>query len=453
MLDGNFLFEMERFMQNPRPAKYSGICIAALAVLAAMFVFTTAAAAQTENVLYSFTGINHGNGSTPQSNLIFDGTGNLYGTTVFGGQDNTLYCSGNGCGQIFELSPNGSGGWTWTDLHTFVLGTDGAESYAGLTLYGGNLYGTATIGGTSNCGTVFELTPNGSGGWNYRTIHEFDGTRGANPESGVVFDASGNLYGTTYIGGSDGYGVLFKLTPTTAGGWIETVLHNFTDGTDGGAPNSLISDALAGVLYGTTYSGGSVAHCLSYGCGVAFKFSLATNSFRTIYSFQGKADGGNPGGLTEDGSGNLYVAAAYGGDLRCNSYGCGTIFELTPSGSGWIKDAIYAFKGGSDGEFPFAGPTLDGSGNLYGTTNSGGNAGSGVLFKMAFSGGVWNESVLHTFNNKTGGGYPYSGVTARWSRESLWTDPERRHSWRLQRLTRLRRGVRSYAVVDYLCLS
>jgi len=406
-------------MENTKFGKsqrHAGIGVAALAMLGAILTLASTGLAQTESVIYSFTG--GGDGYSPASSLIFDTAGNLYGTTTFGGPPNTRYCGGNGCGVVFQLSPNGTGGWTYSVVYAFTGAGDGGEPYAGLTLDAlGNLYGTASIGGPSTacsggCGVVFKLAPNGSGGWTYAVIHGFRNSDGANPRASMVFDSSGHLYGATYYGGASGYGVAFRLSPNGTGGWTEMVLHNFTIGADGGWPDSVVIDAASGILYGTTYLGGTHGHCLSSGCGVVFKLFRAAGAWQehTIYSFIGGSDGANPGGIAEDGSGNLYVTAAYGGDRTCNSYGCGTVFKLSPSSSGWSRSTLYSFKGGSDGAFTFAGPTLDASGNIYGTTANGGTAGTGTVFELSPSGGGWNETVLYTFTNGTGGGYPFSGV-------------------------------------------
>jgi uncharacterized repeat protein (TIGR03803 family) len=408
---------MERIMESRkvRTIHKAGICVAVLAMLGTILSLSTTSFAQTESVLYSFTGGD--DGYSPASSLIFDAAGNLYGTTTFGGPPNTRYCGGNGCGVVFQLSPNGTGGWTYSVIYAFTGAGDGAEPYAGLTLDAlGNLYGTASIGGpssacTGGCGVAFKLAPNGSSGWAYAVIHGFRNTDGASPQASMVFDSSGHLYGTTYYGGTSGYGVAFRLSPHGTG-WTEMVLHSFTIGTDGGWPNSVVIDAASGILYGTTYLGGTHGHCLTSGCGVVFKVFRAGGSWRehTIYSFIGSTDGANPGGIAEDGSGNLYITAANGGDRTCNTYGCGTVFKLSPSSSGWSRSSLYAFKGGNDGAFTFAGPTLDSAGNVYGTTANGGSAGTGTLFKVSPSGGGWSETTLYSFTNGAGGGYPRSGV-------------------------------------------
>src|SRR5664279_5403051 len=229
-----------------------GLTVTLLIFTVSLFMTSTLAAAQ-EQVLHNFNN-NGTDGTFPQAGLIVDGAGNLYGTTSEGGT--YISCSG-GCGTVFELTPNGSGGWTETVLHNFNSnGTDGANPYAGLIFdAAGNLYGTTTTGGTYYVGTVFELSPSQGGGWTEKVLYSFNynGTDGNYPQASLTIDAAGNLYGTTWAGGpyGYGYGTVFELTPAAGGGWTETVLHNFV-GTDGAAPLAgLIFDA-AGNLYGTT---------------------------------------------------------------------------------------------------------------------------------------------------------------------------------------------------------
>jgi uncharacterized repeat protein (TIGR03803 family) len=233
---------------------------AALAIFAAtLFVTSTGAAAQ-ERVLHSF-GSGPDDGSTPVAGLIFDAAGNLYSTTSGGGT--------YGPGTVFELTPAG----TETVLYSFGAFGDGVSPYAGLIFdAAGNLYGTTYGGGAyqcslgAGCGTVFELSPNGTGGWTETVLHSFgNGTDGAIPSAGLIFDAAGNLYGTTAYGGDyggyNGDGTVFELSPNGSGGWTETVLHNFHyNGTDGVSPYAgLIFDA-AGNLYGTTREGGTSSY-------------------------------------------------------------------------------------------------------------------------------------------------------------------------------------------------
>ena len=219
-----------------------------------VFEMTPGSGSWTFNLLYGLTGSAgwYPSGTTP----IFDAKGNLYATTAFGGNSG---CSpyGNGCyglGVVFELSPNGDGTWTLKDLYTFTGGKDGESPACPLVFdAAGNLYGTTFAGGAYGYGNVFKLTPNGDGTWTQHVLHQFTGGRdGSSPVAGVIFDAAGNLYSTTYRGGAYGYGVVFKLTPSQTGPWRETVLHAFANKPDGAYPSGgLVLDG-SGNLYGAT---------------------------------------------------------------------------------------------------------------------------------------------------------------------------------------------------------
>jgi uncharacterized repeat protein (TIGR03803 family) len=217
----------------------------------------------TERVLHSFD-LKATDGANPVAGLVFGASGNLYGTTRQGGGGNCPY---GGCGTVFELKPKGGGGWTETVLHSFDLNpTDGVYPEDGLVFDGtGNLYGTTSGGGghsggycSGGCGTVFELTPQASGLWKEKILHVFNNKDGYGPFAALILDTSGNLYGTTVQGGFYGFGLVFELTPTAGGRWMEKVLHGF------GPENyyqqqpysGLIFDA-SGNLYGTTLYGGA----------------------------------------------------------------------------------------------------------------------------------------------------------------------------------------------------
>ena len=223
-------------------------------------------------------------------------------------------------GTVFELTPAAGGSWTEKVLHNFNYnGTDGAYPEAGLIFDAArNLYGTTLEGGTYYSGTVFELTPAAGGGWTETVLHSFNqnGTDGANPEAGLIFDAAGNLYGTTTAGGTYGGGTLFELTPAAGGTWTEQVLHNFGSGTDGANPEAALILDGAGNLYDTTFAGGS------YGGGTVFRFNAQGEVL--LHSFSG-TDGDNPfAGLILDAAGNLYGTTLNGG----TSY-YGNVFEIT----------------------------------------------------------------------------------------------------------------------------
>jgi uncharacterized repeat protein (TIGR03803 family) len=221
-----------------------------------------------------------------------------------------LYNGGN----AFELSPPKTGTiWPENILHSMSgSSTDGANSWSGLTLdSAGNLYGSTAAGGLYGGGTVFELMPNTGGQWTEKILHNFNqnGIDGSYPVSGVIFDAAGNLYGTASGGGPGGQGIVYSLIPTQTGEWTENILYVFS-GSDGSFPHgNLIMDA-SGTLYGTTEYGGSSA--CNGGCGTVFK--LAGTTLTTLYSFSGRGDGNSPhDGLVMDASGNLYGTTTSGG--------------------------------------------------------------------------------------------------------------------------------------------
>jgi uncharacterized repeat protein (TIGR03803 family) len=278
-----------------------------------------------ETVLHKFTG--GADGDIPVGPLVEDKAGNLYGATEF---------SGDGFGTVFRLSRRGK----LTVLHNFSGGVDGSDPAAGITLdAAGNIYGTTFDGGLGSqcCGVVFKLDTDGT----ETVLHTFGGPDGAGPSSPLLMDSGGNLYGMTEGGGNLdcqgglGCGVVYKLSPNSNGTWAETVLYKFCSAsncTDGKFPGggALIQDA-AGNLYGTAIEGGANTSCSGgNGCGVVFK--LDTSGTETVlHSFAGKTDGNNPIGVTVDRTGNLYGTAVSGGDTACNPpLGCGTVFKLSP---------------------------------------------------------------------------------------------------------------------------
>jgi uncharacterized repeat protein (TIGR03803 family) len=386
----------------PSKRLFSGLT--AVATIFALFTLVagTLAEAQTETVQYSFT--ENGSGYSPFS-VTFDAAGNLYGTLIYGGSG---VCPNktDGCGTVFELSPNGSGGWTRKTLHNFPTnGSDGYDPEAKLILdAAGNLYGTTLNGGSRHYGTVYELMPQGNGKWTEKILHTFsnDGTDGKYPWAGLVFDAAGNLYGTTFEGGTftvcpGGCGVVFELSPSENGKWTENILLDFGSGyTNAYSPDlgSLIIDS-AGNLYGTSGGGGT------YGSGTAFELSPAAGGSwteTTLHNFGGAGDGAFPqGGLAFDASGNLYGTTSAGG-----AYGFGTAFQLTPAGGGnWTETIMHSFdQETGDGTLPRANVIVDSAGNVYGTTLEGGASDIGMVFELSPGiGGSWTETVLHSFQD------------------------------------------------------
>jgi uncharacterized repeat protein (TIGR03803 family) len=297
-------------------------------------------------------------------------------------------------------------------LVNFGSSTNPTQPYAGLILdKSGNLYGTTELGGAYDQGTVFELTRNSSGGWIQTVLYNFTGGGdGGQPAGGLLFDASGNLLGTTMFGGTgsctNGCGTVFKLA---AGNWSESIIYSFSGGSDGAEPYAgLISDS-SGNVYGTTLLGGTVNSSCSSGCGTVFKLSLSSSDWSetVLHSFVGGNDGESPyAGLIFDSSGSLY-GTTYGG----GAYSQGTVFKLTPAAGGsWNERLLHSFRGKSDGGNPYASLIFDQSGNLYGTAFAGA-AGYGVVFELTLtSTGSWKEQVLHAFGNAPSAN-PVAGLT------------------------------------------
>ena len=394
-----------------------GAALLVSAILTPLLVPSTTAASKYE-VLYKFRG--GADGELPAAGLIFDPAGNLLGTTSGGGANNA--------GTVFELTLNADGSWTKSVLYNFAGGTDGASPGAGLIFDPeGNLYGTTFSGGRAYQGTVFELTPKPGGNWEESILYSFCSLSrcrdGSGPVAGLIRDQSGNLYGTTYSNEADGYGVVFQLTQNSDGSWKENVLHQFTGGKDGREPYSGLIFDPSGNLYGTTLSGGNLSYCDGNGCGVAFQLTPnADGSWKesVLHRFTSGKDGSEPrSDLIFDVSGNLYGTTLSGGNPSyCNGNGCGVVFRLTPNPDGsWKESVLHRFTGGKEGNELLASLTFDRAGNLYSTTGLGGNPsscggiGCGVVFTLSpDSNGRWREIVQHRFLGHPGA-YPFAGVT------------------------------------------
>jgi len=333
-----------------------------------------------ETVLHNFQAGT--DGKNPYGGVTMDAKGNLYGTTVAGGSGGE--CSnGDGCGTIYELTHSGSN-WTESVLYSFTGGTDGAGPGGGVVFdEKGNLYGTTPDGGKPNgcggigCGVVYQLAPTKNGGWRQKVIHTFTGRDdGATGSLGLLLvDKNGNLYGVAEQGGAHGAGTAFELSPVSGGKWKMSILDGFKGTPHAGFPyGGLISDA-AGDLYGTTYYGGA------NGLGSVFKLTQGSSgkwSESVLYSFKTGTDGNSPTStLVFDGQGNLYGTTSAGGDAN----GDGTVFKLTPTSGKWKESVVYRFKNSPDGANPYYGLVFDKAGNLYGTTAIGG-VGAGVVFEI-----------------------------------------------------------------------
>jgi uncharacterized repeat protein (TIGR03803 family) len=365
-------------------------------VFVVAFAAANSALAQKETVLYSF-GIKAAEGATPWGSLIMDKAGDLYGTTSEGGA--------YGLGTVFKLSPPATkrGAWTGTVLYSFGSQPgDGATPYDSLvTDKDGNLYGTTYSGGANNVGTVFELSPEKTGTWTETVLYNFGGAPndGSLPYAGLMIDTKDNLYGTTYTGGANNAGTVFKLTREKSGAWSEAVLHGFGGAAnDGSLPYAGLIMDKAGDLYGTTSEGGA------YSFGTVFKLSREKGGVWTetgLYSFGSQSeDGVNPhGSLIMDKAGNLYGMTTGGG-----KYVYGEVFKLSPPAEKTgirAETILYSFGSYSiDGAYPFDGLIMDETGNLYGTTTGGGKYSFGTVFQMsppAAEGSAWTEEVLYSF--------------------------------------------------------
>jgi uncharacterized repeat protein (TIGR03803 family) len=370
------------------PKKSSNARCSTFLVVLTLLLATTAWGQR--KILYSFTGGADGNG--PAAGLIRDASGNLYGTTGLGGSQAGQCLSIGGCGVVFELSPNSDGTWTDNTIHTFLGGTDGIQPHGSLVLdSAGNLYGTTIYGGTGcsgsyyNCGTVYELSPDGKGSWTETIIYNFQGgTDGTYPQAGLVAK-DGNFYGTTGFGantGCDGLGcgTVFELTPGQNGAWTEHILYAFQDGTDGGEPGSAVAFDNAGNLYGTAATGGKLTCNPPYGCGVMYELVPGPGAWTesVLHTFDCGKSGCFPStGLAIDGSGNLF------GNVLGGRNGYGFVFMLSPSGTFTVLHSFDLVHGGE----PSATPVFD-AGKLYGTTVIGGsenqfcNHGCGGVFRL-----------------------------------------------------------------------
>lgn len=387
--------------------------VAFMFVLLLFAATSQVAQSQTYKVIYNFTAQGT-DGATPYSGPILDEQGNLYGTTYLGGS--------LGSGTVYRLSPNGSG-WTHTTLynlkgqtdgagpafgslvkasgrflfgttegggyfgtafavcacpqreyviHSFGKGKDGAQPIGGLVLdRSGNLYGTTSEFGAYGFGNVFELTPSGNTVTETILYSFVGGNDPINPAAGVTLDARGDLYGTASLGGAFGYGAVYKLS-RSGSTWKETVLYNFQNGDDGANPVGGVILDKAGNIYGTTFDGGV------NGGGTVWEMSPSASgwTFNTIYSFVGLY-GGPYNKLTLDADGTLYGFTNADG-----ANGLGSIFKLTPNSNGWTYTDLHDFAGGSDGLLPYGSVAVDANGNVFGTASVGGTDNQGLVFEI-----------------------------------------------------------------------
>jgi uncharacterized repeat protein (TIGR03803 family) len=402
----------------------------AIAISVVVLVSSTLAASN-EQVLYRFQG--GSDGYNPSEALLADSAGNLYGTTVEGGTGGSCGYDKNGCGTVFQLSPPAQSGGPWVEtvLYRFTGGSDGYWPTAALVAdNSGNLYSTTSAGGVNDNGTIFELqrpsTPGGA--WTYLLLYAFQGVPGGKGDgdgslpNGLVFDAAGNLYGTTNGGGFctefEGLvncnGSVFELAaPSDPGGaWTESVLFRFGESGDSFSnPHGDVVFDKKGNLYGTTYVGGAFA-------GGVFELmppSAPGDAWRekTLDNFD-STDGGGPNGtLVFDGAGNLYGTTVIGGAANV-----GAVFELSPPASpsgAWTETVLYSFQSFQstyDGNSPLGNVIFDKSGNLFSTAWMGGTFNRGTVLQLTPSsnGGEWIETTLHDFGSGNDGQEPDGGL-------------------------------------------
>jgi len=396
-----------------RVGQQSFLLVAATTILGAW-----TADAPVETVIYSFQGGD--DGGIPYAPLTWE-AGAFYGAADIGGS------ACDSCGYIYKLTPPAPGqtSWTKTILYNFPAATEGAHPQSRLIFdKAGAIYGTTSTGGIG-VGTVFKLTPPSGQqtAWTETELHSFTGKDGEFPYGPLIMDDRGALYGTAEGGGSHGGGVVFRLAPSTSGGhtWTEAVIYSFTGGSDGEAPLGGVIEDQRGTLFGTTQYGGSA------GLGTVFKL-VQTDDWRrewsetVLHSFTG-GDGANPNaGLIMDRRGNLYGPTSQGGTGICaESSGCGTIFELSPPASAkaaWTETVLHGFTGGADGSYPNSTLALGDEGTLYGAAVNGGGSGCGgsgcgIVFKLtppAAEPAPWAETVLNRFKGGKDGAYPSSVV-------------------------------------------
>jgi uncharacterized repeat protein (TIGR03803 family) len=404
-------------------------------LIALLYIFGLAdsalASGKKDAVLYSFQGGN--DGIFPAGGVVFDQQGNLYGATTFGGGSGN--CVGGSCGTIFELTPPNKGvpSWSETQLYLFQGGEDAESPSSGLIFdQSGNLYGVTAYGGTGactlgsrvGCGTVFKMTPpNEAGGaWTESVIYSFQaGKDGFLPAGNLIFDAAGNLYGSTMFGGISGScnefyqgcGTVFELRPPHAkgGAWTERVIYTFQSGTDGEGPvGGLILDSNHN-LYGATKAGGDPSCATGgLGCGTVFRLRKPSKGVgpwneKVLHRFAAGNDGAYPeAGVVRDQKGNLYGATAYGG-----SEGLGTFFGIVPPGKPggvWKERVFHSFADRTDGALPMASLTFDRAGNLYGTDLGGLYAGGTIFKLMPTPSSSWAFVTQYSFKGSPDADHP-----------------------------------------------
>ncbi len=330
----------------------------------------------TETVLHSFT--SGADGGQPYGGVTLDAQGNVFGTTVIGGSGGV--CVESGCGVVFKLTRTGST-WSPSVIYDFT-GLDDGYGPGGPVVFDaqGNLYGMTPTGGANGLGVVYKLTPGAGGAWTQSVIHTFTGgSDGATGSAGrlLVDNATGAITGVATVGGQYGAGVVFRLTSTASGPWTPTTLYEFQGQPDAAFPYGGLLKDTAGNLYGTTYYGGA------NGLGAVYKLTSQGGAYTesVLHSFRGGRDGANSiSNLVFGRAGNLFGTTSEGGAAGC---GCGTVFRLAPKANGtWGERVVHRFEGVPDGAYAYSGLLVDAAGNLYGATVHGGDDDDGAVFQI-----------------------------------------------------------------------
>jgi uncharacterized repeat protein (TIGR03803 family) len=392
--------------------RLSALVLAMVFVLA--IVATPAAQAQTFKVIYDFPNYP---GTVPMAGLAIDRAGNLYGTTRSGGDLNGFVCQlfyWIGCGTVFKLTKYDSG-WLYSRLYEFH-GADGAYPESPVTIAAnGSLFGGTGLGGNCTysvygCGVLFELQPGAHAPksavypWSETVLHVFTGNGDGGPyPSELIFDSAGNLYGTTAAGGVQGAGNIFQLQ-LYGGSWVVNNLYTFYGTSDGLYPHGVTFDS-AGNLYGGTRQGGNTDCYPFQGCGTIFQLTPSQSGWTetVLHVFDQNTEGGGPGAVIFDQAGNMY-------GVTRGLVNPGIVWEMSPSNGGWTFTVLYRFTGYNDGG-PDGRLTMDAAGNLYGVTNREGAYEDGTVFKLSPSNGGWTYTDLYDFQGGLDGCAPDGFVT------------------------------------------
>jgi uncharacterized repeat protein (TIGR03803 family) len=362
-------------------------------------------AAPTYQVLHDFT--TKAAGVDPIGGVLPAPNGNLYGVMLEGGSD--------GDGLAYALVPaTGTGKPRQIVVHNFTGGSDGAFPLTGFAMNAAGVLFAGVDASGGGQGTLYSLTPTNKRGTTFTlaSLFTFGGTNGDGPEGAPVIGADGALYGVTVFGGSTNFGTIWQLSPPAAGqtAWTQTVLGNFT-GTNGKFPQAGLIQGPGGVFYGTTTEGGA------HNAGIVFQIAPPTGTEKKwhetiLHSFAGGKDGVNPfdAGVSVDASGALFGTTTLGG-----SFGQGVAYKLTPPAAGsthWTETILHTFGGGSDGEGPLSKIAIGNDGTLYGTLSEGGTSNLGLVYSLTPAAhGTYTYQTLHAFTGGKDGGNPFGDLS------------------------------------------